>query len=1395
MAADKTYLRHMGAARRVGRGLLALLFVVTGISLTLAILVIGALNIAPLRQALLDRALHGLDSEEMRVEIGDIGGDWPRRLVIENLKLSDAEGEWLTLARLELDWRPLALWRGEVHVERLATEALSVSRAPVGSEETDAQAESFSLPSLPVDITVDRFSFAGTVIGEALAGEMVTFDASGMAALGRNRNALTLDAARTDGRHGMVAIALDHRTAPDRATLRLTLKDGDAGQRGIAARLLEIDGLSGLSISATGEMRDGLIVGTASIDGGNAIKAEAESHGALTRGTSLNLKLSASGSLVARELDFAGENAALRLDARLTPQRSGVYTIDIKTLEAGALTLTGEAQAATKVLGGWRVTGEGRLAGLDDLLDIVDGNLFSDFGWEVALDANSGIDVFEISEAIVTTEAGVLRVSGSARIGEGFSFSGEGSAEISDLRPVGEILGQPMRGTAQLIFADISLAGDAGAATVSIETSAIATSGAELDVLLAEGLTGNARVGFGSGNTVAITGLAAKAGSHFDLAGDFTLAESGTMRGEFNARMAEVGVIAGETARGVFSASARMEGTLEQPTLALDATLGGGALVGFDAREALLSAKLEQGRGPVSFRLAGADGAASLQTILAVQDNGGVRLDDIDINFFGAAFTGALDMSPDGLASGSISGIRAALAPLGRIAGLTVDGRADIEFTFGSEDGQQNALLEIGSRRIDIDIIEPVALDQVTMRAVLQDLTGKGTIDAHVEAESGATGNTRVTRIEASAKGPLVRIAVAARLEGERLSVKAEPVLLDIAAEVTPDLITVGKFDSTIGAASARLAIPTKLELGDGVTRLRGLDMRFEGQGGAGFLTGDATIQARRARMAMVLENLPLELVSPFMPFEVLGGTASGRAELDSGAETGSAALRFDGATLAEGGLDIRPAFDASLDATWARRRLSLTAEAQGISQTPFRLEAELPLIRDPRGAFPVLAERGPIQALLTWTGPMASLMALADLPGQRLTGDAEISLSADGDISAPQVSGHARISNGTFENFETGTAMRDLALNLEGRRSEVLTFTMSARDSASGRLTGEGTISLAASAAKAAGIRARFDSMRMVNRRDLVLSVDGELALTGTVLPPSLDAPLKLEGRLTTAEARYLIPRQLPGGVSQIDVIIVQGPEEANNVEEPEEVQPLPLELDVTLAIGNPPARIAGRGVDSLWTGSVRVTGLAEDPVVEGVLTSERGKLDFAGKTFTLSRGRAVFAGERPVDPRLDIALEYARSDFSATVGLSGRGSAPAIELSSSPSLPRDEIISRILFGKGVGELTAFEAAQLANTAAELSGGGIGGFGILSQIQDTLGLDVLRVDQGSSGGTTVSAGRYLREGFYVGVEQGALASDSNVKVEIDVTPNISVETKIGNDTSSDVGINWKWDY
>src|SRR5690606_26802837 len=115
------------------------------------------------------------------------------------------------------------------------------------------------------------------------------------------------------------------------------------------------------------------------------------------------------------------------------------------------------------------------------------------------------------------------------------------------------------------------------------------------------------------------------------------------------------------------------------------------------------------------------------------------------------------------------------------------------------------------------------------------------------------------------------------------------------------------------------------------------------------------------------------------------------------------------------------------------------------------------------------------------------------------------------------------------------------------GARSETVSFRMSASDGGAGRLTGEGTVSLAADASPALDIQTRFDNMHVVTRRVLVLAVEGDLSLTGATLPPDTDNPLNLVGTLTTTEARYLIPKQLPGGVAHIDVVIVQGSDEAD--------------------------------------------------------------------------------------------------------------------------------------------------------------------------------------------------------------------------------------------------------
>jgi translocation and assembly module TamB len=148
--------------------------------------------------------------------------------------------------------------------------------------------------------------------------------------------------------------------------------------------------------------------------------------------------------------------------------------------------------------------------------------------------------------------------------------------------------------------------------------------------------------------------------------------------------------------------------------------------------------------------------------------------------------------------------------------------------------------------------------------------------------------------------------------------------------------------------------------------------------------------------------------------------------------------------------------------------------------------------------------------------------------------------------------------------------------------------------------------------------------------------------------------------------------------------------------------------------------------------------------------------------------------------------------------VTITGTATKPAIALSSSPTLPPDEILARLLFGKASGALSPFEAVQLAQAMAEITGVGGGGPGVLDKIRKGLGLDRLDVEAGEGSATSapsLSAGRYVTRGVFVGAKQGATPGSSTATVEIEVTPNIKVETDVGADSSGKAGINFEWNY
>jgi translocation and assembly module TamB len=83
-----------------------------------------------------------------------------------------------------------------------------------------------------------------------------------------------------------------------------------------------------------------------------------------------------------------------------------------------------------------------------------------------------------------------------------------------------------------------------------------------------------------------------------------------------------------------------------------------------------------------------------------------------------------------------------------------------------------------------------------------------------------------------------------------------------------------------------------------------------------------------------------------------------------------------------------------------------------------------------------------------------------------------------------------------------------------------------------------------------------------------------------------------------------------------------------------------------------------------------------------------------------------------------------------------------------------------------------------------------------LDSVRNSLGLDTLKFsNDDEQTGPGVEAGRYIADGVYLGVEQGLGEGSSNATIEVEVTPNITIESDIGSDSQSRLGINMEWDY
>ncbi len=232
-------------------------------------------------------------------------------------------------------------------------------------------------------------------------------------------------------------------------------------------------------------------------------------------------------------------------------------------------------------------------------------------------------------------------------------------------------------------------------------------------------------------------------------------------------------------------------------------------------------------------------------------------------------------------------------------------------------------------------------------------------------------------------------------------------------------------------------------------------------------------------------------------------------------------------------------------------------------------------------------------------------------------------------------------------------------------------------------------------------------------------------------------------------------------------------------------------LELDITLEA---PARLflRGRGLDTEWNGRMRIAGSLAAPEFDGGFRFRRGRLDFLGQRFAIQQGEISVLGGASPQIYLDLSARAESDGIVAKVQLVGPIEHPELRLASEPRLAQDEILARLLFGRSASELTPLQGVKLAAALHALQGGD--GFNLLASLRDATGLD--RLDVGNDeAGAYVSAGKYVSDEVYVEVEQGTSADDTRVRMEVELSPSVSVNSQVSTSGESEVELEWRFDY
>lgn len=694
-------------------------------------------------------------------------------------------------------------------------------------------------------------------------------------------------------------------------------------------------------------------------------------------------------------------------------------------------------------------------------------------------------------------------------------------------------------------------------------------------------------------------------------------------------------------------------------------------------------------------------------------------------------------------------------------------------------------------QRIDADL----RLDRARLPSSPPISVGKGTLAGTVLMTPGAptlTGKFVAANVRrgaltlTSADLDLDYRAGRGRVTGKLAGRQGVGFALDGGIGFRPDALTVTA-KGTIDRQAVALTTPAV------VTRVAGgwklAPVKLNVSGGSAVIGGSfGAAQSVDAK----LDGIGLGLLDLFYPGLGLGGTISGTANAiipaDGGLPRGRVNLRiarFTRAGAATISLPVDLGVNGVIDGNAAAMRAVVMRGGTVLGRAQGQLR---PIPGRPSDPWKERLLSAPLAAQLRFNGPADAVWPLLAIRAFDVRGPLGISADVGGHLGDPTIAGRMTSSGLRFESAVLGTTVEDLKLDSRFSGARLEFASLSGTAGKGGTITGSGSVDLSAERGFPIDMKFQATNAQVLRRDDLRATATGPIHITS-----DKNGGL-VQGKLVIDKAQFRIGRPVQEVVPEL-IVRESGGDLSAPGSAP--VKPVIWKLDIA-ADANNKVMVTGMGLDTEWSAKLKIGGQADTPSIVGTADYIRGGYEFAGKRFDLTRGHLRFTGGYPPDPIVDIVAAANVTGVTATIAITGTGLRPEIAFSSVPALPEDEVLSRVLFGSSVTNLSAPEALQLASAVNSLrTGGGKGGFDVFRLVRKGLGIDRLRVlpgDTTKNRGTSVAAGEYIGDRVYVEVASDA-AGYTATQIEVALTRSLSILSQIATSGGNSVNLKWSKDY